>query len=444
MARKRSRRKAVPEGIFQASIDSLTSDARGVARIQDKVTFVDGALPGEEVTFAYKRCKSAYDEGLVESVITASPDRVDSKCPYHMICGGCSLLHLSSEAQIAMKEKALLDNLEKEAGIHPEVVLPPVTGDTWGYRNKARLGVRDVPAKGRVLVGFRERSNRYLADMLSCEVLNPQVGKQLETLSRLIGQLDARKDIAQIEVAITDDVTALVFRNLTELGEPDRKRLIDFARGEKFAVYLQPGNTDTISPLWPESIDLSYRLKQHGVDIHFQPSDFTQVNASINEQMIDRALEFLDLNENDNVLDLFCGLGNFTLPLARYAGRVLGIEGDAGLVARSRENAAANQITNVSFIEANLFEAPGEQTWVNDMTVDKLLMDPPRSGAQEVCMDIQKIKPKRIVYVSCHPATLARDAGILSRSGYQLTHAGVMDMFPHTMHVESMAVFELQ
>jgi 23S rRNA (uracil1939-C5)-methyltransferase len=427
--------------LFDASIDSLTSDARGVARIGDKATFINGALPGEQVQFRYTRCKSKYDEGVIENVISASPDRVEPKCEYHLICGGCSLQHLSPKAQVLMKQQQLLDNFQQIGKVSPEEVLPPMMGDRWGYRRKARLGVRDVKAKGRVLVGFREQSNRYLADIHSCEVLHPSVGYRLDELSDLIGSMHGRQVIAQIEVAVSDDVTALVFRNLEPLDDYDLSILINYARQSGLNLYLQSGGEETIKPLWPETSTLSYTIPEYDIQIEFLPSDFTQVNASINQQMVTASIDLLQIKSDEAVLDLFCGLGNFTSAIARKAQQVTGIEGDTGLVDRARENAKNNKLDNIQFSVANLFEDISLQSWSNH-EYDKLLLDPPRSGAQAIVENISRINPGRIVYVSCHPATLARDAGILVDSGYRLLQAGIMDMFPHTMHVESIAVFE--
>ncbi len=441
MARKRSRRKPLPEGLFEAVIDSLTSDARGVAHIDGKATFIDGALPGETVQFSYTKCKSKYDEGKTEAVLIASEDRVEPKCPHALLCGGCSLQHLKSEAQIRMKQETLLTNLKQMGQVEPEEILSPLTASFWGYRRKARLGVRDVPAKGRVLVGFREARNRYLAELESCAVLHPSVGAHFMDLSELIGSLHARKEIAQIEVAVSDDTTALVFRHMVELDQHDREQLIAYGQKYQQAIYLQSGGVETITPLWPESPQLQYRLDDYDVAIDFLPSDFTQVNAEINQKMVALAIAYLEIEPDDHVLDLFCGLGNFTSAIARSAKHVTGVEGDDGLVERARQNAEKNRLDNAQFFSANLFEDITAQSWIHQK-YDRLLLDPPRSGAQEVVENIDRIDPKRIVYVSCHPATLARDAGILATKGYRCLSAGVMDMFPHTMHVESIAVFE--
>ena len=440
MVRKRSRRKPVPEGLHKAQVEKLSSDARGIARIDGKTTFIEGALPGEVVMFRYTRCKSSFDEGITEQVITAAAERVEPRCEYHLVCGGCSMQHLSGEAQVKMKQQILLDNLAQIGKTMPPGILPPIKGEQWGYRRKARLGVRDVKAKGRVLVGFREKSNRYLADIHSCDVLHPSVGQRLDDLSDLIGTLNGRQVIAQIEVAVSDEETALVFRNLQQLDEHDVEKLIAFAQKHVFTVYLQPGNPQTMQLLWPATSRLSYTLTGFGIEIEFQPADFTQVNSSVNTQMVARAIELLELEPSDNVLDLFCGLGNFTLPVSRYVKHVTGVEGDESLLQRARINADINHISNVSFYQADLFKEISDRLF-HARRFNKLLLDPPRSGAEYVAHQIKRINPERIVYVSCHTATLARDTEILQRNGYQLLKAGVMDMFPHTMHVESMAVF---
>lgn len=441
MARKRSRRKPLPEGVFAADIDSLSSDARGVAHIDGKATFITGALPGETVRFKYTKCRSKYDEGVIDSVVKAADDRVEPACPHALVCGGCSLQHLKPEAQIRMKQATLLSNLKQIGQVIPEAVLPALTASYWGYRRKARLGVRDVPAKGRVLVGFREAGNRYLAELESCAVLHPSVGEHLMELSDLIGSLHGRKDIAQIEVAVSDDITALVFRHLADLDQHDKDQLVAYAKKYHQAIYLQPGGIETIIPLWPDNPELQYRLPDYDITLDFLPGDFTQVNAPMNQKMVRQALSLLDIEPDDHVLDLFCGLGNFTSAIARTAKQVNGVEGDDGLVARARLNAKNNGLENITYHSANLFEDVASQAWAQHQ-YDRLLLDPPRSGAQEIAEHIHLIKPRRIVYVSCHPGTLARDAGILAEKGYRCLSAGVMDMFPHTMHVESIAVFE--
>ncbi|HYQ72133.1 MAG TPA: 23S rRNA (uracil(1939)-C(5))-methyltransferase RlmD, partial [Gammaproteobacteria bacterium] len=357
------------------------------------------------------------------------------------VCGGCSLQHLEAGAQIRAKQQVLLDNLQHIGGVLPETVLAPLTGPVWGYRGKARLGVKDVIKKGRVLVGFRERRASYIADLSRCEVMHPSVGEHIGELARLIASLDARARIAQIEVAVSEAATALVFRHLDPLGEADLARLRDYAQASGLHIYLQGGGPGTVRPLEPADSVLSYHLPDQQVEIRFLPHDFTQVNTAINRQMIARVLQLLEPGTDDRVLDLFCGLGNFTLPLARLAGSVTGVEGEAGLVSRASDNAARNGLENVFFHVADLATDQRDSDWAGG-NYNKVLLDPPRSGAAEVIDTVGNIAPERIVYVSCHPGSLARDAGrLVNDKGYRLQAAGVMDMFPHTAHVESIALF---
>ncbi len=427
---------------MRVSIESLAHDGRGVARVEGKTVFVDGALPEEEVSFLYTRRARKHDEGRVCELHTTSSDRVEAKCEAFAVCGGCSLQHLAPRQQILAKQQTLLDNLERIGKAEPQRVLEPLTGPVWGYRNKARLGVKYVRKKGRVLVGFREKRSPYLADIARCEVLHASVGPRLGELAELIQGMAARERIAQIEVAAGDDSTALVFRNLDPLSPDDTRELVDYAQQTGLHLYLQPAGPDSIELLWPETSELGYRLADHGVSMHFLPTDFTQVNPAINPPMIRQALGLLEPGANDRVLDLFCGLGNFTLPIARSAARVVGVEGEAGLVQRARDNAAANGIENVEYHAVDLGQDLSGQPWMRQR-YDRILLDPPRSGAAEIVSQLGGLGAPRLVYVSCHPASLARDAGILVQElGYRLAAAGVMDMFPHTAHVESMALFE--
>ncbi len=439
---KRTRRRPLPAPVAGVSIESLAHDGRGVTHLDGKAVFIDGALPGEIVSFEYTTSRRKFDEGRVTAVQTASADRVEPRCAHFGVCGGCSLQHLDPAAQIQAKQQTLLDNLRHIGKVAPESVLPPMTGPVWGYRTKARLGVKDVVKKGRVLVGFREKRSPYVADLSRCEVLHPAVGEGLGDLSGLVEQLEARARIPQIEVAVAGETSALVFRHLDPLTPHDRDVLRQYAIDRDVHVYLQPGGPDTVQVLWPEKSVLSYTLGSESVVIEFQPTDFTQVNTAINEQMVARVLEMMSLGETDTLLDLFCGLGNFTLPLARHAGKVTGVEGDAGLVSRARDNAALNGLDNTAFHVANLAETNTDAAWAGS-GYNKVLLDPPRSGAAEVMPLLGNIHPQRIVYVSCHPGSLARDAGTLvNELGYRLLSAGVMDMFPHTAHVESIALFE--
>jgi 23S rRNA (uracil1939-C5)-methyltransferase len=427
---------------FEAHIDSLSHEGRGLAHIQGKATFIDGALPGERVLFRYTRRRGRFDEGVVAEVLAPSPERVVPHCPHFGVCGGCSLQHLAPDAQIRHKEAVLLEQLRHIGGVEPGAVLPPLTGPIWGYRRKARLGVKYVEKKGRVLIGFREKRAPLLADLTRCEVLHESVGGRLNELRDLIGGLDASRTIPQIEIAVGDSDTALVFRHLQPLSEKDVGRLVAFGREKGLWIYLQPGGPDSVTPLWPETPSpLRYQLPGE-VTVHFQPTDFTQVNADINRAMVERVLELLDPQPDERLLDLFCGLGNFTLPLARRAGSVIGVEGEGGLVERAKANAEQNGIDNVEFLRADL-AAPDPDAPFFNASYDKVLLDPPRTGALEAVTRLGFNGVKRVVYVSCNPATLARDARVLTtEKGFRLAKAGVMDMFPHTTHVESIALFE--
>jgi 23S rRNA (uracil1939-C5)-methyltransferase len=440
----RHRRTArLPDPVERVAIESLGHDGRGVAHIGGKAVFIDGALPGETVAIDYLAAHRTYDEARVRTVHEPSPHRVEPKCPHFGVCGGCSLQHLEAGEQISAKQQVLLDNLIRIGRVTPGEVLPPLRGPVWGYRGKARLGIKDVIKKGRVLVGFREKRGAYLADLRRCEVLHPSVGERIPAIADLITELKARSRIPQVEVAVTDSVTALVFRHLDALVEADLERLKTFARDQDFHVYLQPGGPDSVHPLWPEHSSLSYALPAEGVELDFRPTDFTQINSVINRLMVDRVLQLLAPDGSQRVLDLFCGLGNFTLPLARHAGEVVGIEGDPGLVARARHNALRNHIGNAAFHVADLAARQTEAHWAG-MGYQRILLDPPRSGAAAALDVVGNIRSERVVYVSCHPGSLARDAGrLVSEFGYRLLAAGVMDMFPHTAHVESIALFEM-
>ena len=440
---RRPRKKRLPPPVSDVTIESLGHDGRGVTHLDGKAVFIDGALPGEVVSFEYLSTRKKFDEGRVLEVRQASPDRVEPGCQHFGLCGGCTLQHMDATAQILAKQQVLLDNLKHIGNVEPQAVLTPLTGPVWGYRTKARLGAKFVIKKDRLLVGFREKRNPYVADLSRCEVLHPSVGERFQELIEVIAALEAKARIPQIEVSVSEDTTALVFRHLDPLSESDLDTLKQFAIDQDIHVYLQPGGPDTIFPFWPEQSILSYHLPEQGIEIRFQPTDFTQVNTDINQQMVRRVLEMLALDQQDRVLDLFCGLGNFTLPMAQQARTVTGVEGDAGLVSRARENALLNNIENVTFHAADLAADAPDVAWAGG-NYNKVLLDPPRCGAAEVMNTLGNIRPQQIVYVSCHPGSLARDAGTLvNEMGYKLRSAGVMDMFPHTSHVESIALFEL-
>ncbi|KAF1713350.1 23S rRNA (uracil(1939)-C(5))-methyltransferase RlmD [Pseudoxanthomonas sangjuensis] len=437
---------------FEAEILDLSHDGRGVARRDGKAVFVAGALPGERVVVEQTARSRHFDEAKTLEVLQASPDRVDPRCPHFGTCGGCVLQHLAEDRQIEVKQHTLLENFERIGHVAPESVLPPLTGGSWGYRRKGRFSVRRVEKKDKTLVGFREQDPRFVADLSACHTVIPQIGSRIEALAGLVDGLKARADIPQIEFIAGDaagefDGVALVFRHLQPLGDDDRGALVAFGRQHRFAIYLQPGGVDSVQPLWPVHADgsgpsLAFRLPAWDVELAFRPLDFIQVNAKLNEKMIAHALGLLDPQPTDRGLDLFCGLGNFTLPLARRVGEVVGVEGEAGLVARARENAERNGLANARFFAADLTQDQRGTPWMRQ-GFDKLLLDPPRSGAIEVLKQLPLKQFGRIVYVSCHPGSLARDAGYLvNECGWRLKAAGVMDMFPHTAHVESIAVFE--
>ncbi|MES9987420.1 MAG: 23S rRNA (uracil(1939)-C(5))-methyltransferase RlmD [Candidatus Thiodiazotropha endolucinida] len=441
--RSRRRRQPFPVEPVEAEIESLTQDGKGVAHIDGKATFVYGSLPGERVRFVYTGRRRKYDEGRVVEVIESSPQRTEPRCSQFGICGGCSLQHQQPEAQVASKQQAMLDALKHIGKVVPEEVMSPLLSESvWGYRRKARLGVRYVPKKGGTLVGFRERGSSFVADIDQCHILHPRVGQLIPQLSALIDQLSIHDQIPQIEMAMGDEECILIFRMLSPPSDEDLMKLAIFAPQHGISIYIQEGGPESIRPLDFEPTTLSYSLPEYDLQLDFLPSDFTQVNTDINRQMVKRAISLLELQPDDRVLDLFCGLGNFTLPLASAAGQVTGVEGDSGLVARGRENALRNAIDNIEFYTANLYETLDNEPWLMQR-FNKVLLDPPRSGAVEILEHLPKLGAERIVYVSCYPGTLARDAGILvHEQGYRLKCAGVMDMFPHTAHVESIALFE--
>lgn len=442
-----SRRRSAPLQEFDAEIVGLTHDGRGVARTDGKAVFVRGALPGERVRARQTMRHRHFDEATTLEVLLASPDRVEPRCAHFGICAGCVLQHMDAGKQIEAKQNVLLENLDRIGHLKPKRVLSPLADAAWGYRRKGRLSVRFVEKKGRTLIGFREIDPRFVADIKHCHTVIPAIGERIAEIAELIDTLQAKREIPQIEFIAGDngegeDTVALVIRHLQPLGEADRGALIGFARRSGLAVLLQPGGVESVQSLWPESIALSFSLPAHDVRLAFQPLDFIQVNAGMNARMIERTLELLQPASGERVLDLFCGLGNFTLPIARRVAHVVGVEGDAGLVARSRQNAALNTIANAEFFAADLTGDLKGEPWLTQR-YDALLLDPPRSGAIEVLKQLPKSVPSRIVYVSCHPGSLARDAEYLVKErGFTLNAAGVMDMFPHTAHVESIALFE--
>ncbi|MFD1215668.1 23S rRNA (uracil(1939)-C(5))-methyltransferase RlmD [Microbulbifer celer] len=447
LARSQSTQRTTQSPVVQ--IDKLSHEVRGIARYpvdgKNKTLFVDNALPGEEVKVKITASRARFDEGIASEIIQPSADRRTPPCPHFEHCGGCAIQYMDPAAQIAAKQQILLDQLQRFAHATPEQVLPPLTGDNFGYRRRARLGVRFVKQAGsrkpQLVLGFREKRSNNLVDITECGVLPADFSAQIPALHQLVDSCTGRKQISHIEVAIGDDATALVVRHLQPLSEEDRQRLLDYVKTRDYHLYLQ--DDSGASTVWPEqgAERLAYGLADFGLTLQFHPQDFIQVNFDINRQMVSRAIELLDPQADERVLDLFCGLGNFTLPLATRAAEVVGVEGAKVLTERGRENAAHNNLDNIHFQAADLTADFTRSPWARG-GFDKILLDPPRTGALEVVRNIATFGARRIVYVSCNPATLARDTAELIQRGYRLSKAGVMDMFPHTTHVESIALFE--
>lgn len=442
-------------------IVSLDMEARGIGHLQNedgtqgKVIFVEGALPGERVSFQSFRKKAKWEAATLTELHRESALRVKPRCAYFDVCGGCVMQHLEPSAQVAMKQRVLEDNLKHIGKVKAELLLRPIYGPTWGYRYRARISVRNVPKKGGVLVGFHERKSHFITDMKTCEVLPPHVSAMLVPLRHLIGSLSIVDKLPQIELAIGDGndgmITAMVLRIMAALSAEDERRLKAFADQYNVQWWLQPNGPETAFQYYPADAALQYSLPEFGISMPFRPTDFTQVNHHINRVLVARALRLLDAQPEERIADLFCGLGNFTLPLATRAGEIVGIEGSSTLIERALQNAHANGVAyRTRFLCKNLFELSVD-AWCALGKFDRLLIDPPREGAIAVCQALaglgeaqQMYKPKRIVYVSCNPSTLARDADVLvHRAGYLLKCAGVVNMFPHTSHVESIAMFEL-
>ena len=444
--------------LLTATIESLDQEGRGVAHVDGKTIFIDGALPTEKVTFRSHRIKPSYEVANVVDVLKQSNQRVTPKCPHFGLCGGCKLQHLDFAAQVANKQRLLESDLKHIGKVKPDNMLPPIYGPTWGYRHKARLSVKYVEKKQRVLVGFNEKATRYVADMNSCEVLVPEVSALIAPLQEMIVQLSIRDKLPQIELAVGEanlaednqPVIVLILRIMAELTQSDEALLKAFADTHHVQIWTQTKGPDTIKPFYPLDSStqalpaLKYSLPEFDLTYPFKPNEFTQVNPQINQVMIRRAMQLLAPQSHEKIADFFCGIGNFTLPIARSGAQVLGLEGLANLVDRANESAVLNDITNTQFGVADLFKmTPDALTALGRF--DKWLVDPPRDGAFELIKSLDAINsPQRIVYVSCNPATLARDAGVLvNEKGYVLKAAGVINMFPHTSHVESIALFEL-
>jgi 23S rRNA (uracil1939-C5)-methyltransferase len=437
----RSRRKLSDEP-FELDIASLDAKGLGVAEFEGRKLRVYDALTNEKVMVRNLFGRS--QRGKVETleVLESSPDRIEPRCPNFGVCGACSLQHLSMDAQLARKENVLMGFLEHTGQVKPASVYPPLCGPVWNYRRKARLSVRDVAAKERVLVGFRERNGRFVADMNECHILRSEIADALPGLSELIRTLDCRRTIPQIEVACGDNISAMIIRHLEALSDNDIQSLEDFSRESGLAIYLQPAGPDSIQLLAPKDLQLEYSIDALGLRFQFEPLDFIQINGGLNQLMVTRALELLDPQAGDSVLDLFCGLGNFTLPLATRAGQVTGIEGSEQMVERGRGNAKLNGLDNVEFHSADLYQSCDQAPW-GQAKFNKILLDPPRSGAEDLIPWIAASDVQQVLYISCNPETLARDAGLLvNQHGFTLQGAGIIDMFPHTPHSEAIALFE--
>lgn len=437
------RRKPIPQEPIEVEVTGLSHDGRGIARQDNKVVFVFGALPGEKVLSKMTRCYTRYNEATTLEVLQPVASRVAPKCAHFGVCGGCQMQHLDSKHQVQHKQKMLEELLVHQAKVTPLEWLSPLVSEAFGYRQKARLGVRFVEKKETLLIGFREQGNNKIAIIEGCEVLDPRVGSKIKVLRDLINGLDVKNDIPQIEVAIGKDEVGLVFRHLNPLSEQDVAALTTFCQMHQFSLYLQPGGVDSVHKIWPpnSSLLLSYELSAQQLTYHFHPLDFTQVNQEINQQMVNQAIALLNPSSSDVILDLFCGLGNFSLPFAQKAAEVVGVEGTTQMVDRATENARYNQLTNVEFYTCDLSKDFADKAWAKKQYT-KIILDPPRSGAEEVVNQISRFNAKEILYISCNPATFARDAAILvHHHGYRLVKVGVMDMFPHTAHVETIGLF---
>jgi len=425
-------------------IESLDYEGHGIARLEGKATFVDGALAGERVQISVYRKHAKYNSANTLSILRPSAQRTTPRCRYFGVCGGCSMQHLQAGAQVAAKQRVLEENLTRIGKVKPELMLPALHGPAWGYRHRARISTRLVDKKGGVLVGFHEKRSRYIVDMTSCEILTSDVSALIEPLRALIYNLSNAAHIPQIEIAVGESITVLVFRLLAPWADTDAALVRAFAEKHRIQIWEQSKGPDTARPFWPlEAPELSYTLPEFDLVMPFRPTEFTQVNTALNRSLVSRAMRLLQPMPGERIADLFCGLGNFSLPIARLGAQVLGIEGSVELVERAKQNALRNGLPNASFAVDNLFEMTPEK-FAALGPFDKLLIDPPRTGALEVVKALpDEARPFRIVYVSCDPATLARDAAVLCHvKGYRLMAAGVANMFPHTAHVESIALFE--
>ncbi len=435
---------------YTVIIESVDYEGKGIARIDGKTVFVNGAMAGEEVLIEIVKRKPSFDKAKLIDIVTPSPERVEPQCPNYGVCGGCSMQHVSFAEQIRIKQQVLVDNLKHLGNVSAENIIEPLAGVPWGYRHRARLSARYVAKKGGALVGFREKGAPYVVDMTECHILPPHVSELLLPMRELVSNLSIKDKVPQIEVAVGVQVTILVIRNMESINSQDEQLIKDFCNkytcvNNVLQIWLQPKGPETCYPLYPlDAPKLSYEIKKFAIEMPYYPSEFTQVNPYINEEMLGLAMDLLQPQNNEVIADFFCGIGNFTLPIAKTAKQVIGIEGSDALVKRAKQNAEFNGLADkVAYQVCNLFTI--DEQWVQKLgNFDKWLIDPPRDGAFELVKSITpQSAPQRIVYVSCNPATLARDAGVLVNThGYRLVKAGIMNMFPHTSHVESIALFE--
>lgn len=428
--------------LHDAQIDSLSHDGRGIAHINNKIVFLENALPNEEVRFIYTKQHRKFSEGQAIEILKSSPNRVAPSCNHYEICGGCTLQHLSHQQQLLFKTKVLQEQLKHLAGIEIKNLLSPIIGPTLGYRNKARLSVKQLQKNQQTLVGFHEKNGRYVTATKECVILHPTVGKKMALLRELIGKLSIAHKIPQIEVACGDKIIVLVLRHLEKFSAKDLALITEFSNLHQIQFYSQSGGIETITPMTFHETDaqLSYQLPDHQLEIKFSPTAFTQINNYVNPKMVNLALELLAIKPNDQVLDLFCGIGNFTLPIAKRCLKATGVENNNNAIIQAKKNSVYNQIENIEFYSADLTQKFSTATWCRQQ-YDKILLDPPRTGAQEVCLELKKFGAKRIVYVSCNPATFARDAKLIVEHGYELQNITLVDMYPHTSHMETVATF---
>lgn len=439
---KRKHKNKITQELFSAKITGMSHDGRGISSINGKITFIFGGLIDEHIRFRYEKKYSRYDEGQAVSIINNEHiDRIQPLCNHFNVCGGCQLQHLNYPAQINYKEK-LLWELLKQQGIKPNNLLPALVGNPWEYRRKARLSAKYSFKKQEMLLGFRERKSHLIAHLNHCQVLDPSVGSRMVELNNLLATLDIRESIPQLEIAITDHEKAIIIRHLSSFTHEDLLKLKQFAATYHYEFYLQAKDPDSITPLNPDKqkSKLYYDLTHYNLRLFFSPQQFIQINAEINQKMINQALDLLEPEKNDCILDLFCGIGNFSLPLGIYTNSVTGVEGEPLAVTQAQENAVYNQIDNCQFFSDDLFTVSWQPSWTQK-SYNKILLDPPRAGAEVVCKNINTWRPKKLLYISCDPNTFVRDAKILIESNYCLENMGIIDMFPQTKHLEIMALF---